>query len=71
MSSCQPLRSTADITPSACDADSIIRDLRVLRDQIVTAWRERAVVLSTEEQALLHSEITQTCAFLTDLTRNP
>jgi len=45
-------------------------NLRALRDQIVTAWSERGVLLSREEQAALHAEIKQTCEFLTDLTRH-
>lgn len=51
------------------DAEDILTNLRALRDQIVTAWNERGVVLSREEQAALHAEIKQTCQFLTDLTR--
>ena len=52
------------------EAEDILTNLRALRDQIVTAWNERGVVLSREEQAALHLEIKQTCEFLTDLTRN-
>ena len=55
----------------SAEADSIVENLRALRDQIVTAWSERGVVLSREEQAALHSEIQQTCEFLTNLTRHP
>ena len=53
------------------EAQSILLNLRALRDQIVTAWRERGVVLSREEQALLNAEIQQTCESLTILTRHP
>lgn len=49
----------------------ILENLRSLRDQIVTAWRERGVMLSDEEQRQLHAEIKQTCEFLTDLTHRP
>jgi hypothetical protein len=42
----------------------------LLRNRIVTAWRERGVVLTVEERELLHGEITQTCQFLNDLTRS-
>ncbi|WP_205481740.1 hypothetical protein [Sphingomonas arenae] len=52
------------------EADAILSNLRALRDQIVTAWRERAVVLSREEQVRLHAEVKQTCEFLTQLTRS-
>ncbi len=51
------------------EADAILSNLRSLRDQIVTAWRERGVVLNSEERASLRSEIQQTCKFLTDLTQ--
>ena len=57
------------IRPS--EAEAILQNLRTLRDQIVIAWNERAVVLSRDEQAELHAEIKQTCEFLTDLTRHP
>jgi hypothetical protein len=53
------------------DVDIILSNLRVLRDQVVTAWCERGVVLNSEEQAALHAEIKRTCDFLTDLTRHP
>ena len=53
------------------EAEAILANLRSLRDQVVTAWRERAVILTSEEQAELQSEIRQTCDFLTDLTRYP
>ena len=51
------------------EADAILQNVRSLRDAIVTAWRERAVVLSSDEREMLHNEITQTCSFLSDLTR--
>ena len=47
---------------------TILGLIRGLRDELVTAWRERAVVLSVEEQELLHQEIKRTCRFLSDLT---
>ena len=53
------------------EAGAILANLRSLRDQVVTAWRERAVILTSEEQAELQAEIRQTCDFLTDLTRYP
>lgn len=53
------------------EAESILSNLRALRDQIVIAWNERAVILSRDERAALHREIKGTCEFLTDLTRNP
>lgn len=47
----------------------ILANLRSLRNQIVTAWRERAVMLSAEERVELHHEGKETCRFLEDLTR--
>ena len=70
--SCSDTEKTSnvvEIRPS--EADEIIRNLSALREQIITAWRERGVLLSREEQADLHAEIKQTCEFLTDLTRHP
>ena len=60
--------TSKDVTGNAAAADSILENLHSLRDQIVTAWRERGVMLSHEEQDRLHAEIKHTCAFLTDLT---
>ena len=51
------------------EAEDILTNLRALRDQIVTAWSERGIVLGREEQAALHAEIKQTCEFLTALTQ--
>lgn len=53
------------------EADSILLNMRALRDQIVIAWRERGVMLTSEERHELHREIKQTCEFLGGLTRNP
>ncbi len=50
------------------EADCILENLRALRCQIVTAWRERGVILSREEQIALQAEIKETCKFLIDLT---
>ena len=57
-------------TTSSSDAEDILSNLRALREQIVTAWSERGVVLSRPEQAALHAEIKETCEFLTALTRH-
>lgn len=59
------------VSIGSIEANEILSNLRLLRDQVVTAWNERGVVLSREEQAALHAEIKQTCEFLTDLTRHP
>ena len=57
-------------TASSSDAEEILSNLRALREQIVTAWSERGVVLSRPEQAALHAEIKETCEFLTALTQH-
>ena len=59
------------VSIGSLEAQEILTNLRVLRDQIVTAWNERGVVLSRDEQELLHAEIQQICEFLTNLTRHP
>jgi hypothetical protein len=51
------------------EADMLLRRIRGLREEIITAWQERAVVLSKFEQECLHQEIVTTCKLLTDLTR--
>ena len=58
--------NVARIGPS--DVDIIRSNLRALRDQVVTAWCERGVVLDSEERAALQAEIKRTCEFLTALT---
>jgi hypothetical protein len=57
------------VAKSGREAEAILNNLRALRDQIVTAWREKGVVLIPEERAELRDEIKQTCQFLTDLTQ--
>ena len=71
MSGSQQDQSNNVVSIGSCEAEEILANLRALRDQIVTAWSERGVVLSREEQAGLHAEIKQTSEFLTDLTRHP
>ena len=58
------------VSIGSIEANDILSNLRSLREQIVTAWSERGVVLSREEQAALQAEIKDTCEFLTQLTRN-
>ena len=50
------------------EAQSVLVDLRALRNKIVSAWQERGVTLTPEEQKELRDEIKATCTFLTDLT---
>jgi predicted nuclease of restriction endonuclease-like (RecB) superfamily len=59
-----------EFTVGSSDAEEILSNLRALREQIVTAWSERGVVLNRPEQAALHAEIKETCEFLTALTRH-
>ena len=70
MSGSQQDHSNNVVSIGSLEAEEILTNLRALRDQIVTAWNERGVVLSREERAVLHAEIKQTCEFLTDLTRH-
>lgn len=51
------------------EADLLLERVRTLRDEIVTAWQERAVVLSKFEQERLHQEIVKTCELLSAMTR--
>ena len=72
MSGSQQDQSTNNVVSiGSLEVEEILTNVRALRDQIVTAWNERGVVLSREEQATLRAEIKQTCQFLTDLTRHP
>jgi hypothetical protein len=66
MGSSNPLHS--DPAADQPELEQILTDLRALRDKIVTAWRERAVVLTSEERTELRDEIKQTCEFLNHLT---
>ena len=56
------------VTIGLSEAERILADLRSLRQSIIVAWRERAVILSREEQLELTAEIKETCQILTDLT---
>ena len=71
MSGSQQHHSNTVVSIGSLEAEELLANLRALRDQIVTAWNERGVVLSREEQAAFHAEIKRTCDFLTDLTRHP
>jgi hypothetical protein len=52
----------------ATEAHAIMADIRQLRQRVLVAWNERAVVLTKEEQRELKAEITHTCELLTLLT---
>ena len=67
MAGAHPLE-TGPPMPDGPEAERILSNLRSLRNQIVTAWRERAVVLTAEERTELRHEIKETCRFLEDLT---
>ena len=51
------------------EAQRILTHLRSLRSSMLTAWQERAVILSREEQQELKDEINRTCELLTSVTR--
>ena len=70
MSASEEKFSNNVVSIGAADAESIRANLRELRDQIVTAWQERCVVLSKDEQTVLRTEIEETCKLLMDLTRH-
>lgn len=64
-----PRQPLSVLGTQSSEADIILRDLRILRDQVLAAWYERCVILTPDEQADLHDEIKRTCELLTDLTR--
>lgn len=51
----------------AFDADDMLNEIVELRGRILIAWRERAVMLSRDEQHRLLEEIRETCRLLDDL----
>lgn len=65
----QPYANVVSI--GSMEAEEIRTNLRALRNQIIAAWGERGVILSREEQAILHAEIKQTCELLMDLAGRP
>jgi hypothetical protein len=50
------------------DLSALLVRVQSLRDEIITAWRDRGVTLTSSEQKLFHAEIVDTCKLLTDLT---
>jgi hypothetical protein len=51
----------------AFNADDMLNEIVDLRLRVIQAWRERAVMLTREEQRLLLEEIKLTCQLLGDL----
>ena len=51
----------------AFDADEMLEELVEFRTRIITARRERAVMLTRDEQHRLLDEIRETCRLLGDL----
>jgi hypothetical protein len=51
----------------AFNADDLLDKIVELRARVVIAWRERAVMLTREEQHQLLAEIRLTCRLLGDL----
>jgi hypothetical protein len=50
------------------DLSALLARVQTLREEIVTAWRDRGVTLTSDEQKRFHAEIVDTCKLLTDLT---
>ena len=46
------------------ELDEILSELESLRHTIVNAWRERAIILTKDEQQRLREEIRRTCDLL-------
>jgi uncharacterized protein YukE len=53
----------------AFDAEEMLAEVRALRERVIAVWRERAVMLTPDEQQQLRREIQDTCTLLTDLTK--
>jgi hypothetical protein len=64
------LAQTNVVSIGSADVALILQNLHFLRDQVVAAWQERAVMLTKDEQDVLYREIKLTCEFLGDLTRS-
>jgi len=62
-----PADSGNVVSIDASEAKRILTELRALRQSIVDAWQQRAVILTAEEQQLIRDEIRQTCGLLIDL----
>lgn len=60
----------AQIVCNDSEAQAILQKLQALSNQVVTAWQERAVILTMEEQSMLRREIHKTCEMLTNLTHS-
>jgi len=56
------------VTIGSAEVERILAELRALRQCVLVAWKERAVILSREEQLTLKAEIKETCEILIDLT---
>ncbi len=57
--------------PHGDECETVLREIRQFRERVVTAWQERAVLLTAGEQERLHAEIKRTCQLLSDLTEPP
>jgi hypothetical protein len=51
----------------AFSADDMLNEIVDLRQRVIQAWRERAVMLTREEQRQLLEEIRLTCQLLGEL----
>ena len=54
----------------AYEPDAVFGKVQALRDEIVIAWQERAIMLNHYEQELLRLEILKACKLLSDLVGN-
>ena len=48
----------------------MLADLKALRRSIISAWQERGIMLTPEQQRELRDEIRETCELLMSLTRD-
>jgi len=60
--------SCANIT--SFEAGRMLADLKALRRSIISAWQERGIMLTPEQQRELRDEIRETCELLMSLTRD-
>ena len=63
----QTTASLGHIAPAG-EAARLLATLGQLRQELVDAWVQRAVILTREEQDALRAAIRETCALLTALT---
>lgn len=60
---------SASLPNDSPDFATLLTDVLSLRDGLVSAWQERAIMLTREERAQLRVEMETTAAVLSDLAR--